>query len=280
MTQAITLITAIIDFNRVSWNEFGDYDTKKHGYSTNPYKYNKENYLLWFSHYVNFTNEMYIYVDEPYFEDLEYICRNNTNMHLIKINKKWLLDNLPVWRNVDRVREIMQSEHFKKLVGQRGHFPEASVPEYVTMTHSKLEFVIHAMDNNLCKTDYVSWVDFGMFKDPNYLLNSFDFNMSLFPSDKIVVPVLHYPNERDKDIVFTLQVARDVFCGGLWAGTQEKMREFNNLFKAVVETMHKNGITDDEQHVLIHCYYQNPSFFSLIDCKGDYRNIFKNLTAK
>ena len=274
----LTFVTAIIDLGRNSWNGFGE--TKpKDGFNPNPYQYNKENYLLWFTYYLNFKVPMIIYVDEPYWDDLEYICARAHNIHLIRINKEWILKNIDGWKYFDQVKGVMESAKFQEIVKHRLQFPNVSVPQYVTNTYTKLDYLEKAISDGLIKTDYIAWTDFGIFKDPGYHLKSFEINMSQFSPDKIILPVLHMPTEKDKSVLYNLQVAPDCFSAGFMAGTPEKMREFNKTFKAIVEYFLKNGLTDVEQHLLIHCYFQNPAGYNLIYCKGDYRNIYKNLTA-
>jgi hypothetical protein len=276
--MTITFVSAIIDLGRNSWNGFGD-TAPKDGFNPNPYQYNKENYLLWFSYYLNFSVPMIIFVDEPYWDDVQFICCNKPNISLIQIDKKWIVENIDAWKYFPRVKEVMESAKFQEIVKHRLQFPNVSVPQYVTNTYSKLDYVDHAIKNGLIKTDYVAWVDFGIFKDPGYHLTKFEINMAHFSQDKIVVPVLHMPTEKDKNIIYSLTVAPDCFSAGFMAGTPAKMNEFNRTFKAIVEFFLANNLTDVEQHLLIHCYYQNPDGYNLLFCKGDYRNIYKILTS-
>lgn len=280
MSQAnnqLTFISAIIDLGRNSWNSFGDIQPPL-GYNPNPYTYSKENYLLWFSYYLNFSVPMILFVDEPYWDDVAFICRNAPNIQRISINKDWILKNIDGWKYFEAVKKVMESDSFKKLIGHRAQYPNVTVPHYVTNTYTKLDYVDYAIKNNLFNTSYVAWTDFGIFKDPGYHLTNFKINMNYFSEDTIVIPVLHMPKEMDKDPIYSLTVAPDCFSAGFIGGTPKKMQELNLTFKRIVELFLNAGITDVEQHILIHCYYENPEGFNLLFCKGDYRNIYKILT--
>ena len=276
--MSITFVSAIIDLGRKSWNSFGETQPQD-GFNPNPYTYNKENYLLWFSHYLNFSVPMIIFVDEPYWDDVQFICRNNTNITLIKIDKEWIIKNIDGWKYYPRVKEVMESEKFKKLINHRAQYPNVSVPQYVTNTYTKLDYVEYVIKNNLYKSDYIAWTDFGIFKDAGYHLTKFEINIAHFSLDKIVIPVLHMPTEKDKNILYTLQNVPDCFSAGFIGGTPEKIKEFNILLKTIIELYLTNGLTDAEQYLFMHCYYQNPDGYNLLFCKGDYRNIFKILTS-
>ena len=278
MVEQLTFISAIIDLGRKSWNSFGNIQPPD-GHNPNPYTYSKENYLLWFSYYLNFSVPMIIFVDEPYYEDVECICRHAQHIKLIKIDKEWILKNIDGWKYFEGVKTIMESDKFKKLIGHRTQFPNVSVPQYVTNTYTKLDYVEYAIKNKMFDTPYVAWTDFGIFKDRGYYLENFKINMSLFSPDKIVIPVLHKPTEKDKDPIYSLTVAPDCFSAGFIGGTPQLLQYMNKTFKKIVEVFLAAGITDVEQHIMIHCYYENPDAYNLLFCKGDYRNIYKILTS-
>jgi hypothetical protein len=176
MVEQLTFISAIIDLGRKSWNSFGNIQPPD-GHNPNPYTYSKENYLLWFSYYLNFSVPMIIFVDEPYYEDVECICRHAQHIKLIKIDKEWILKNIDGWKYFEGVKTIMESDKFKKLIGHRTQFPNVSVPQYVTNTYTKLDYVEYAIKNKMFDTPYVAWTDFGIFKDRGYYLENFKINM-------------------------------------------------------------------------------------------------------
>jgi len=246
----VTIVTAFFDINRSSWD--------KHSRTSKEYIDSFLNYFL-----LDYT--MIIFIDLLY---LKYITElNYKNKTFIIIDSNFLNENIHAWKNIEKDRSIMNSDIYKDFLKERinlGH-PENIYPEYNCINHAKIDFLSFALP--FIKTDFVCWSDFGYHKA---ILHN---NVSLFPTDtfdiskfntnKINIFLRNEIKEIDYDPYYTLKYAPEVFTGTFYGLPVNKVREFQELYHKSVDELHNFGISDDDQHVLLRCYYKNPELFEL-----------------
>jgi hypothetical protein len=158
--------------------------------------------------------------------------------------------------------------------GVREHMcPENIYPEYNVINHSKIDFIVHAIKNKYIDTYYTAWSDFGYFstyhKDGSPLpINTID--TAKLDMNKITICLRRQIMEQDKDMMFTLLYAYELFIGAFYAGPTHIMEYFQNLYHDCVDEMYGRSVSDDDQHVYIRCHMKNPHVFNLSIHGGDW----------
>ena len=151
--EKITIVTAFLDIGRGEWD--------------NQYKRTTEFYIKSFLHYLEYPYQMVCYVDDRYLDEIleHYVKSPYRNKIFIPINKYWLKNNIHAWKQLDRDREIISSEKYRSLIMKRLQimfpngvpstnmdrikfiFPENIYSEYNIINHSKIDFIMHAIEN-------------------------------------------------------------------------------------------------------------------------------------
>jgi hypothetical protein len=271
----ITLVTAFYDIGRHNWE--------------GEFKRNISFYIDSFFTYLNYEYKMVCFIDDRYIDKVleKYTESPYKNKIFIPINRKWLDNTIRAWKNVERDRAIMENEEYKNFMKNRlqlmypegipetnvrNHLcPENVFPEYNVVNHSKIDFIAYAINNGFINTKYTGWTDFGYFKtyhnDDSPLPHStIDIN-KLHPT-KIIFNLRKSIDERDKDIIYTMFYAFELFIGAFYAGPTDLMLPFQELYHECVTEMLNRHVTDDDQHVYIQCYVKRPDWMHL--------NIYEN----
>ena len=250
-------ITSYYDINREKW--------------TNKFQRNFDDYLKTFEPFINLFNkeycgddEMIVFIDIKYFEKLQFLINskpNKSNITLHILNNE-IMNELPMWKTLEKERVIMNMESFKNLLGERYIYPEHNYPEYTLINHVKIDIVCRAIKLNLSKHNIFAWVDFGFFaKDiniPNFLLDISNFNL-----DKINYSLINPIEKIDFDIKYTLLNAPEVIGGFFFLGCKEKMLEYQKLYHETLDYFQNTlQIADDDQHLVLQCVYKNPDLFN------------------
>jgi len=255
-----TYVTLFLDIGRSSWTS---------------YSRSFDQYLPHFLPYtrlfnISQENVMYAFIDERYTSILEkYI--ENTKINVIPINEKWMLDNLFMWKFLDREEEIMKSEYFRSLIPQHrlDKNPETYQAKYTLINHCKIDLIRFIIDN-YPKTDFYTWVDFGYFKFresiPHKLMNITKFN-----PNNITYPILHYLTENDKNPINILKTDLVKICGYCFTGGINVMMKYQELYHSVLQDYQNLGIADDDQSFIIQCFFKSPELFSFF--KSDHWHI-------
>lgn len=249
-----TLVTLFYDIGREKWKAF-------------PRSVKK--YIDAFDIFLQYDNEMVIFVDSRYFDLVEYKVKNSkyNNKKVLPIDFAWLVDNLWAWQKIEKEKEIMQNEIYKNTVKSRieRHYPENTNPYYTILTHSKIDVVNYAIDIGLVKTQYAGWVDFGYFENKNteeFLPNG-PIKTEKMDANKINLCLINPIEESDKNIIYTLQNAPEKIGAYFFWSNKEKLKEFQNLCHKWLEHFQSRNIADDEQHLWLQCYFENPNLFKL-----------------
>lgn len=269
--MSICYITAYYDINRSDWKEFG---------RTN------EDYFKHFQHYINlFSNpideehNMIVFIDEKHYTKLSKMIEEKDRCRIIPIiiTNEWMNVNLPMWKYLNKERDIMNSDRFKNLIPDKLHFPEHKYPEYTLINHCKIDFINYAL--TLSHAEYFCWTDFGYFATPERCpLRLLDIN-KLIPN-KINYTLINPLTEYDKDPIYTLFVAPERIGGFFFFGDRKSMKEYQILYHSVLE-YYQNVlyIADDDQALVLFCYYKKPYLFHLHYLGGWHRALshFQNV---
>jgi hypothetical protein len=267
----ITLVTAFFDIGRDTWR--------------NPtFQRSADFYVDSFLTYLQYPYKMVCFIDEKYMDKIYTVYEKSIykNKQFIPINREWLNNNIHAWSNIEKDRQILSSTNFKDFLSKRLEFiypngipdtnvvdylcPENLYPEYNIVNHSKIDFIMYAINNGLISTEFTGWSDFGYFstfhKDGTPLPHS-TIDTEKLDKHKVAICLRRNIAEKDKDMLFTLLTATELFVGAFYAGPTRIMQEFQELYHNSVNEMYENGVSDDDQHVYIRCHMRNPTFFDM-----------------
>ena len=248
-------VTAFYDIGREKWPKF---------------KRSFDSYLNAFKPFINLFDknlcegdEMIVFIDTRHINELDYILKNkNTNIKLIPLDEK-ILNELHAWKTMDIETRNMNNQNFKNLVINRLTFPECIYPKYTLITHCKIDFVTRVIDLNISDKEYFTWVDFGLLSDKSNIpmklldLNKLDLNKINF---NLINPIY----DIYKSINFNLAVAPEIVSGEVFFGRKEKIKEYQKLYHTILDQFQNSlNIADDDQHIAIQCYFENPELFKL-----------------
>jgi hypothetical protein len=239
------MVTAFFDIGRGNWN--------------NKYNRSSEIYISQFSKYLELDYNLIVFMDSRY----NIPCKEN--MTIIPIDHKFLETEIHGWKQLNRDKEIMKSVEYTTLVADRinnGH-PENIYAEYNCIVHAKIDFINYAVKHGYIKHGTICWSDFGIFKIfgerlPTKPLNSLKMNTS-----KINILLCNKLSSYDKDPYYTLKVAPDKIGSGYFTLPVSLVSELQELYHSTLEELYSLGISDDDQHILLRCYYKKPYLFEL-----------------
>ena len=274
----ITLVTAFFDIGRDKWPNCD-------------FKRTTEFYIDSFLTYLNYPYKMVCYIDEKHIEKVLTVYQKSPyqNKHFIPINREWLDTNIHAWSNVEKDRQILSNPQFIQFLSKRldimypNGIPETGVrdflcpeniyPEYNVINHSKIDFIMHAIKNGLINTYFTGWSDFGYFStyhSDGSPLPSGTIDTENLDRNQITICLRREIVEQDKDMMFTLLTAYELFIGAFYAGPTNIMEYFQSLYHHCTDEMYENYVSDDDQHVYIRCHMKNPLLFDLRIFGGDW----------
>jgi beta-1,4-mannosyl-glycoprotein beta-1,4-N-acetylglucosaminyltransferase len=241
----ITIVTAFYDIGRDNWNN---------------YNRSVDYYFESFYNYFKLDYQMVIFIDERYMKN--FIIKNK-NKIFIPINQAFLENNIHAWKNLNKDHLIINSDEYKKLINHRNS-PETIYSEYNCINHAKIDFLNFALP--FIKTDFICWSDFGYHSSilqndlKNFPTDILD--ISKFNIQKINMFVCkEIPNYYDP--VDTLVNAPDIFTGSFYGLPVSLLSEFQKLYHESVDELYSLGISDDDQHILLRCFYKKPELFEI-----------------
>lgn len=259
----ICYITAYYDINRNEW--------------PNNFKRSFNDYLSSFTPFINLfkndpTDEMIVFIDEKYYEELYNITHEVKNIRLIKLNKD-ILNEIYCWSLLEKEREIMKDPEYRFLLENRVIYPEHNYPEYTLINHSKIDFVSRVIDHGLSTSQYYAWVDFGFFSKnediPSSLLDVNNFNL-----DKINYTLINPIDDKDNNVYYTLRYAPEKIGGFFFIGRKDKIKEYQELYHSILNEFQRRNIADDDQHVALKCYFKKPDLFSFNNSNYGWHKVF------
>ena len=244
----VTIVTAFYDIGRGNWGNM---------------KRSIEYYINSFKNYLNLRYSMIVFIDSR--------CINFINVELLKnvilipIDEDFLNKNVYAWKNIEKARTIMNSEFYKKLLIKRinNGNPENIYPEYNCINHAKIDFIKYAVP--FIKTSFVCWSDFGyhfsVFNNNSSKFPTNILNIKFFNTSKINCCLVNKIEEYDS--ISILQNAPDIFSGGFYGLPIKLVNPFQELYHSCLDELYSMNISDDDQHVLLKCYYKKPELFEL-----------------
>lgn len=250
--MSLCLVTAFFDIGRNAWSQ---------------YRRSVDEYFNSFKPYLDLKHEMIVFIDDRYSQQFRDLCNNNTNITIIDINMDWLMTNIHAYGRLDQERAIMKSDSYKQLVSHRSSCPECFIPEYNMLQHAKIDFVCYVIVNKLSSAEYFAWTDFGYFKSSKLMPNN-PLQLDKFDLKKINFQTINPVREIDNDINYTLKVARETIGGFFHLGSKELLLKYQELYHEVHEDFHNKGVVDDDQHLMLQCYFRNRDMFHLWDLHG------------
>lgn len=248
----ICYVTAFLDLHREKWDIWEARD--------------RDAYVTSFSRYLplfssNTQNyEMFVYIDVSMYETLKDLCNKIPNIYLIPLDESFLLNNSLLWRRLPREQEIMQSDSFKTIMKHRLDYPEVSVPRYNMINHSKIDLVCYTMQ--LTDADVIGWVDFGYLKNTENVPAQLIDPLKLYPN-RVNFSLVNPIEPRHYYIMDTLVKAPEVVEGGFFFGNRIALLKYQKLYHDTHAEFHNQGITDDDQHVVLQAYKTSPGLFHM-----------------
>ena len=243
--EPVTIVSAFFDINRSELIANNNHHRKVDDYVSQFLKYP--------SYY-----KIILFMDSRY-------KLNIPGITIIPINISFLENEIYAWKCLNKDREVMNSENYKKLVGHRinqGYIENIS-PEYNSLMHAKVDFLNYAATNGYVTSGIVCWSDFGIYKifeenHPTEPLDSLKMNTL-----KVNVCLRNKIKQKDYNPYYTLQYAPETFTGGFFCLHVNNLPVFTELYHKSLNELYSLGISDDDQHVLLRCYYNSPELFEL-----------------
>jgi len=251
MNSTICYVTAFLDIGRNDWKTFNR---------------TFDNYIESFKPYINlFKNanssdhSMIVFMDDRLVEQLCSLIPEGVPIRVVPINKE-IMSKWPLWSKYETEANIMRSEKYKTLMKDRLGFPEHNNPSYTLINHSKVDFIAEA--TRLCNSPYFCWTDFGYFKIPDYKCTEL-LNINKLDTKRINYTLINPLTESDKDLMYTMLNAPERIGGFWFFGPKLAMLKYQALYHYIHSEFIKNNLADDDQHLALRCYFQEPDLFKL-----------------
>ena len=208
-------VTAFLDMNRQNWTSFSrtfdDYLTAFTPYIDMFNKLHDDKNMLIYNY------EMIIYIDEIHYDKILALITKNIPVKVIKINREFLQEHFPMWKLLDREREIMNSDHYKTTFNSRLNFPENTIPEYTMINHIKIEFLKHSLVKGMTNSEFICWTDFGYFKLDDYKMEN-PLDLNCFNKNTINYSIINPIVDSDLDVYNTMINAPETIGGFFFLG--------------------------------------------------------------
>jgi len=263
----ICYVTAFYDIDRSKWKKF---------------KRTAEEYLDFFTPYITLFDKtkcgddyMIIFMDEKHIDKLNAkIGTKQCNFHIIPINSTFM-NQLHCWKTLEIEKENMNSMFFKTLVGDRISFPECYIPEYTLINHCKIDFINYAIENIDQSSSFFAWVDFGFFSKPQNIPKTL-LDINKFNKDRINYTLINPITKQDEDIIYTLKHAPEKIGGFFFLGRKDVLKKYQLLYHQILD-YYQNivKICDDDQALVLCCYFKNPNLFAFNNTNFGWHLVFK-----
>lgn len=136
----VTLVTAFFDIQR---------ETKGDGRS---YK----DYMSWMKETLKLNVPMVIYCAQDTYDNIKDVRINYPTKFIIKPD----ITHISFYKYLDRMKEIHNSIEYKLNVKNPERL-ECYLAEYVIINHGKLDYLLHAAENNYFDSKFFMWFDAG-----------------------------------------------------------------------------------------------------------------------
>lgn len=257
-------------------------DKKNYVFVTSFYDINRElydnrsssDYMKYFGVLVRMDIPLVVFIDDRYYDYAIDTIRQHrsmkvhTSMHAI--NDEFLHKYIRSWSYVSIEHDIMQhSVSYRELISHR---PEVDLstylPEYNCINHAKIDFIQYVIEHELIdvnSTHYIGWIDFGYLRN-DWEVFPFELNPILL-SDHLNVCVVRDFVESDRNYSHLLATSTApigfIITGNFWVGSIHSLRRYHRIYHDCLQILHSLEIADDDQTVMICCYFTDPSMFRL-----------------
>lgn len=245
-------ISAFIDIGRENWSSF---------------QRCFQSYLNAFRPYIemfdnleknNITDyEMIVYVGENVYNDVKREIHDNKLIKVVKVNENFLVKHT-MWSRLGRETEIVNSDDYKFLLRNKLHFPEHNNPKYTLVNHIKIDFVCLAMD--ITNAPYLCWTDFGYFASVDRIPKN-PINIEKMVKDRINYTLINPLDENDSNIIYTMLYAPERIGGFFFFGNRDTLKKYQELYWKIHKNFQDINLVDDDQHLVLRCYFDNKDLF-------------------
>jgi protein YibB len=257
----ISIVTGFFDIDRSTW--LGEF------------KRDSSIYLSYFDNMARIENEIIIFCEEKYSDNIynsrkKYNNHNNTKIEIEnnifqKYNNKLLA-----------IEKVMKNSLFLKYLAREDHAtlpPEQTSPQYNLITSLKPQFAVDAINKNLVSNNQLAWIDFGYCRELSTLPknNRWKYNFG----NKITIVDFDLLDYKYLDTIFNICKTGNVYfpCGQIIAPL-DKWNLLNEMFKTFSDILLECDLCDDDQTLLFMSFRKNPELFNTIRGLGWF-DIFK-----
>lgn len=204
--------------------------------------------------------ELVIFIDGRLTSRLPKILPSHITVR--EMDEYFLISYIKLWKRMGRESEIMASEAYQRVVGDRWHLPRYRNPRHTLFSHCKVEFLGWAMEK-MSQATHFAWVDFGYCDRPDVVPRRF---LDLRKIDAhrvnygVVAPIEAHV---DGQVVRNLQVGTDKVSTAFFCGSREALLTYRDVYRNMHEFLQQQGIADDDQHLALLCALERPDLFCM-----------------
>jgi protein YibB len=244
----ITIVTAFFDIGRGEWTK------PVHGRQMPHYiPRTTDTYFGYFENLSKIKNDMIIYTSHDFVDKIKEIREKNSpeaSTHVVGIDLDEATQNIK-----PKMLEIMGRKEFVNLV-KDPHMPEYWNADYVLINFMKTDFVNHAFENSLVKTELAAWIDFGYARDNETVPASRVWKYNFNPNK------MHYFNRMPVDFdtpIFEIIRTNTVYIQGChMVGGKEAWLNNMRLNYINLNSLLSCGLVDDDQTILLMNWRSDP----------------------
>jgi hypothetical protein len=205
--------------------------------------YENTDLQFYFDHFLKFANEGY-----PIVLFLDNEVKKEWNQSLLNYKNVTTINDFP-FNNFPLVSQYPKET--TKLPSQRNLTKDTY--EYIVLMNSKLNLILNSL--NKVETEYVAWIDFGIFKILQNETKIKKLEYIQIPNDKILIPGCHKVNSSNDDF------PNWRFCGGLLFGKPLTFLKFYELTNSYFEKNKDNQSITWDVNVWAHIEEECPELF-------------------
>ena len=208
-------VTAYLDISRDSWTH---------------YRRTYDEYFVCFKPLLKLVretnNELIVFLDTKHVKSFP----PAQNVTVVPIDLEWM-NQLPMWKTLPREKEIMMSAHLQSLIPEnRKACPETWCAEYTLMNHCKVEFINYVIKHKLTVKDYLSWIDFGFFKNESLIPRRLPL-LTAIDESKITYQLLNPITDPMITIETLLREAPELVAGSWFMGRRNVFIRYIDIYR-------------------------------------------------
>ncbi|TQR33751.1 protein YibB [Campylobacter sp. MIT 99-7217] len=247
MNDQITIITAFYDIKRESIVG-AERDIAK--------------YLEYFSFWAGLKNELIIYTDKEFKEDILNERKKHGLEHKTTIIIKEFESFEP--QSLALIRNTFQNFDQTKARANPRNI-ECISAEYCFLMYMKVLCVCDSIQRGLGEENFM-WLDFGFNHTDDFFTDKTQFNFTLINNEKMSKDKMNFFKLKDeeKDNLASIYFSMKTFImGGLLFGNKTAWREFHKHFREALKCFASMGLMDDDQIFLLWCVRNYPQNYTL-----------------